>query len=39
MLDEEEEELTLNSLPKEMEWDIDSLDQSEGIKDQLKRLA
>jgi len=26
LLDEEEEELTLNSLPKEMERDIDGLD-------------
>jgi hypothetical protein len=39
LLDEEDEEIKFNSLPKDLEKEIDSLDENFTIIDQLKKLA
>jgi hypothetical protein len=38
-LDDEDEEIQLNNLPKDMEREIDSIDEADTTKDQLKKLA
>ena len=39
LLDDEDEEIKFSSIPKDLEWEIDSIDESDMVKDQLKKLA
>lgn len=39
LLDDEDEEIKLNNLPKDLEKEIESLDESQQVIDQLKKLA
>jgi len=39
LMDDEDEELTFNNLPKDLERDIDVSDNTDQNKEQLKKLA